>query len=572
MKKIKKWAALVPACLFLLSVSSCSLAKGTYVGQVEQTLGVSLEEGKNQGQFVYQISTQNSQQIFSKLNITINESRISYLFGKYNVKFIASISKTEDFANAISVEEVISVGVKTSSVMLSFTEKEEELEALSANNLYVKIEIVSDENDTTFEDSWVVLGKITISGGEKLKGTSNEEESAYLTVDFASENAIENALAFENVEISEGKLVASRLGQLAYIDYELNTKNEGNSFESLVLNISDSLIKSTTQEVEDDTESKTTVEAAKTYVNAYVSTDASLFNNIAGKIESTVEGVTEGTIDLSAAVSNIVSSKIFVRVELTKDNQYEIENPNDYLKVGKISFEGDESKKVSSYLSKKLYEEIDSASSVTNISKYYENKTRQDIVLKDGNKAQILTHTLNDDGAIIDTKESNLGNWEEKGIKYNSDVVAGLNENQLAFVEADNQFVLSDDVTHYKKGNVKLDTDLAKDGFEHTITVYVDKTSDNYYELVFDVEGWKELNTTTDLDGTVSGPNNTELTSIIKACKAKAGEISDRVFENYDMVGGGNVIMVNVEGQRELYIHTEKLIQRVSDLKTFKRK
>ena len=563
MKKTKKWLSLIPSCLLLFAVTSCVLAQGTYNGEKTKTAGAAVAAGQHKGELVYEISTQSSSAIFSKLDVSISQSRISYKYGKQNVKFVASLSKTSDFAEAVSVESTIEVGQSLTALQLSFNQKEEELEKLNTGKLFLKIEVVADESDETFDSSWVVLGNIRISGGEKIKGGSESEENVYLEQDFSVNEDLENVYEKENVEVLNGKLVPSRLGQLSYVIYELNTNDETNSFEKLELRMENGILKSKTGEkldeegnpVVDDEGNAELEEKGQTRILASVSSDPTYFSNSAGKLVSTPEGITSGTIDLSGSVVSITTPKIYVKVEFEKDS-FEVDNPFDYLNVGKLYFVGEESKKVESYFTHDLSEGLSKAHSSKNMIEYVEKESQEQLVLKGKNKCDYITYIYNDDGTV-ETKKANVCYWTEKGIKYDRNYVSGLTEDQLTRAVQDLKLTASLDATKAYTGSAVIKYNF--DGKEQsaTIPVFVRKVADAYYELVFDLEkyvGDKDL-----------------VLELDSATRKKAYEYSSKVFNDFVVSGGGNVVYVETDGVRELYVHTGKALQRVSDLKTLRR-
>ena len=135
MKKTKRWLSFIPSTLLLFAVTSCVLAQGTYTGLKQQTNGVSLAAGQNNGEFVYEINTQNSAQIFSKLSFTFTNSRIEYRYGKYNLKLVASVSKNADFSESVSVEKTVAIGPASATYQITFDEKADQLANLGVANL-----------------------------------------------------------------------------------------------------------------------------------------------------------------------------------------------------------------------------------------------------------------------------------------------------------------------------------------------------------------------------------------------------------------------------------------------------
>jgi len=90
------------------------------------------------------------------------------------------------------------------------------------------------------------------------------------------------------------------------------------------------------------------------------------------------------------------------------------------------------------------------------------------------------------------------------------------------------------------------------------INVFIHEVASNYYELVYDL---------------VSTFNGNEVNTNIKKAATNDGKrFSKNVFEDYVMVGGGNVIEIIYDGRRELLIHNGKTMQRVTDNETFKMK
>ena len=78
MKKTKKWLSLIPSCLLLFAVTSCVLAQGTYNGEKTKTAGAAVAAGQHKGELVYEISTQSSSAIFSKIDVSISQHAIGH--------------------------------------------------------------------------------------------------------------------------------------------------------------------------------------------------------------------------------------------------------------------------------------------------------------------------------------------------------------------------------------------------------------------------------------------------------------------------------------------------------------
>ncbi len=560
MKKSKKWLSLISTGMFLFTLSGCVLARGTYTGEKKQVNGFSIKAGQHSGDFIYEINTEDSSQIFSRLNISITKSRIIYKYGKYNIKILAIVSNNKDFSNGISISNNIEAGKsELNSLQLSFSEKTKELEALNANRLYVKIAIVSDENDSNFDPSWVVLGNIKISGGEKLKGENEAEEKVYLSYNFGDINDFDSTIEEkENVIVSNNKLIPEVLGQSSHVIYKIETDKKTNSFETLKIKIENSMLKSKTGEKIgddglpelDEDENKIIEEKGKTMITAYVSSDKSYFIGDGVSLLSSIEGVTDGVIDLSASVSNITSSTVYVKIEMKKDEGIEFDNPFDYLNVGKISFVGEESKKNDSYLDKDLSNESQEFITSNNISAYVEKVEQEQLKLNKKGKCEYLRYVYNDDGTY-EIKKSNVCTWKEKGVTYNRSIIAGLTDNQLknAVSELSLRKSAEEDIEY--EGMINLDS-------YSKVPVFVKQVADEYYELVFDLDTYTEGESFAKDD----------LTNL---AKKKAYEFSNKVFTDYSAEGEGNVIHVVADGTRELYVHTGNLLLRDSDLERLKR-
>ena len=143
MKKTKKGLFFIPTCLLTLSLVSCVLAQGTYTGEKIKVDGVTLEKGQNHGEVVYKLQTENAEQVFSKIDVSITQGRFVYKYGKGSLRIVASLSKTEDFAEKISVEHKVNE-ISSSAIQISFAEEEGEIDKLNANSLFLKIEIITD--------------------------------------------------------------------------------------------------------------------------------------------------------------------------------------------------------------------------------------------------------------------------------------------------------------------------------------------------------------------------------------------------------------------------------------------
>ncbi len=547
MNKTKNWKFIIPSCLLMVSLVSCAFAKGDYTSDKTQTEGISLSAEQKTGSFVYRIKTTKANQTFSKLNISFNDSRITNLYGEKEIKVRVSICKTADFAEAdtIFVEEKVPVTSSVSSLQFSFDSKGEQLKQLKATELYVKTEIIVDEASDTFNQSWIVLGSMRIFGGEQLD-TGEEESASYLDVDF-SKDGLSTALEHYAVKVGEDNhLVPETMGVAGYLSYKISPKDNTNTFQSMQLKISDSILKNYAY-TEKDEEGKDVEMFRETGINVYVSTTEGAYpTKPSASFKSTNEGLTEAVIDLTSAVERISVPDVYVRVELITDEN--IPSDQTCLALGKLAFVGEESQKVDSYLSKDFKEGIADAVAATNFTEYKEKAVQTRIVLKGDDKCEYYTIEYDAEGNPVE-KKSTVCTWTEKGIKYNNNWVVGLTEEQLQRV-----------LTAYE---ITLDSQKSYTGTKQflnkNVKVVISEVFSGYYEMVYDVsetfgEGQKD-------DGG----------KLSQALKNEAIRFSDKVFQDFNMQGGGNVVYVNHDGQREIFVHEGKTIIRVSDNKILRK-
>ncbi len=542
MNRNKNWQFFIPSCLLLLSMTSCALAKGDYSSDKTQAEGISLSANQKTGSFIYKIKTNKANQNFSKLSISFNNSRITNPYGDKDIKIKISVSKTAEFLSegTVSIEENIPVTTTASNWQFSFDSKGDELKALKANELYVKTEIILDEDEDVFDPSWIVLGNMRIFGGEQLDN-GEDESSSYLEVDFQREG-YEKSLDYYGVKLTDNhQLVPEAMGVAGYISYKVTPQESTNTFQSMKIQITDSILKSYSY-TEKDEEGQDVEREIETGLNVYVSTtDGAYPTNPSAMFRSTKEGLSEAVIDITSAVERISVPDVYVRIEFVSDG--EIPTDDTYLALGKMTFIGEESQKVDSYLTKDFKEGIEDAISTQNFVHYKEKAQQLRIVLKGNDECEYSLVEYDDDGTPVERK-STVCTWTEKGIAYNSNWVAGLTEAQLTRVLNAYGISLNNEKSYT---GTKIFNKLP-------VKVNIQETFNGYYELIYDVtetfgEGEKD-------DGTLS-----------RALKSEAYRFSSNVFQDFTMQGGGNVVYVNHDGQREVYVHEGKTLIRVTDNK-----
>lgn len=543
MKNSKRWIAVLPATLLIVAMSSCALAKGTYYSEKKVANGIALQEGVSTGYFIYKLNTNKQDRFFNRISITFTNSRISYPFGQYPIHLKATLSPNSSFdGEVISIEEEIAVSYSNPSLTLNFANQSDQIKALKANELYLKIEAISNEQDNTFDPSWLVLGDMNVSGGEQLNNGEEDKEISYLLIDYKTD-AYQDALEHIGVKTTETGVSPISFLDSSYLTYKVSPKDEENTIQSLNLHISDSVLKSYEKETE---EGKETIQ---TKLEVYVATSLDNFSAQPSLTYTpTTRGETETNLDLTSAVEKITYPDLYIRLRFTADA--DIENPEEYLSLGKIEFTGEEGNKVDSYLQKDLKEGIQDAFASNGFALYQENGKQYRLVLKDKGKCEYTTLVYDENGNAQEQK-STVCTWTEKGITYSNNLVAGLDENGLRNVRATYGANIYEGDEHLYEGKTVIN--------RKNVYIYIDEVYDGYYEMIYD--------TTEAMEDGASSDANFE-----KSLKNEALRFSGTIFYDFQMTGGGNVVFVNYDGHREIYVHEGKTLTRVSDQENFKRK
>ncbi len=547
MYKRKKWKFLISSLLVLLTLSSCEFAKGDYQTGKTKTEGTALVNKEKSGYVVYKIKTEKENQSFSQLSVAFSNSRFYNYYGKNVINVKLSISQNQDFTGEVlETSQDIQVGKKHNNLQFDFNNHSTALKAMKAKELYLKVSIDFGATNQVFERSWVVLGTMKVYGAEVRDGSeSTETTNSYLAVDFTSDG-LGSSIEHQGLYISENnKLRPSYMGEGGYICYSLATHDASNSFESLTLNVTESILKSYKTTVEDE-EGKETEELLNTGLNIYVSGTKGVYpTNPSVSYSSEQDEKNEFTIDLTKAVQIISNPQIYVKIELfgTED----IPNDGTYLEIGKISFVGEESYREDSYLEKSFKEGVSDAVIVHNMAIYNENEAQNRIVLKSKGVCDYYDIEYTPEGEKIE-KKSTVCSWQEKGIKYSASVIrGGLTEKQLSIVLTDYGASL-DSNGHYE------DTKFI--GSRDT-KITIDKVYDDYWELTYDFSG--------SLDQGKTDENQLQLLQ---------EEIKKYTFDQskyYEANGKGNVVLVEHDGRKEVYIHEGTALNRVTDSKKFSR-
>lgn len=541
MKKMKKWSAVIPVGLLLIAMSSCALAKGTYYSERKKVEGISLVENQKQAHFVYKLKTQKDSQIFNRINVSISNSKLTYEFGEYAVTIRVSLSKTTDFSeNQIMLEQMITSEKQLSNLNFDFSNQTDKIIELKTNTLYMKVEIIADDRDEDFQSSWIVLGNINVSGGEKLEGEGSGIDT-YFQYDFKTATSLEGLVENEGLLVQDTGITSRNFLQDAYFTIQLKPNDETNRFQALKLKMTNSLMKSYVKEDES---------IIHTEVQTFVATSVDNFPTSPSVTISSDDSneITEFEVDLTSAVEKITAPELYVRVKLVATE--DIVEPAEYLRIGNLVVEGQEGQRVDSYLQKNFKESnLSDAEEVSGFVSYKENEKQNKIILKEKGNCQFVTIEYDENGQPHETL-SNVCVWREKGISYNNNIVAGLDEKGLQKVIKTYGTSLKDDTEHLYFGQIILNS--------KKIEVYIEQMAENYYELHYDL--------VSTFDGEEVDSNTKKLAT------SDARRFSKNVFEDYVMRGGGNVVEVIHDGYREIYVHDGKVIQRVSDNEIFRRK
>lgn len=538
----RKKRTLLPIAILLLSLSSCALAKGTYYSEKKMISGIAIEDKEKSAYLIYQIKTKNEKQIFNQINVSFTNSRISYAFGESFLVIKVSLSKNLLFSrDVVSMEQKITPEKSYTNLSFDFEDQTNDILALKAHQLYIKVEINVDANDETFDSSWFVLGEMNISGGEKLE-TEEIETNTYFQYDFKNAT-LEGLIENDGLVVSSSGIASGNFLGEAYFVIKVQPKETMNQLQTLKLIMPDSKMKSYVKE--DGTIIHTSIEV-------YVATSLDSFldqPSVTLKSGEDEKEIQDLEMNLTSTIEKITSSEIWIKVNLKAEE--DLFNPEEYLTIGEILVEGQEGQRVDSYLKKNFKEEnVEDAIEVNGFSFFKEREKQNKIILKDKGICNYELIKFDGNGEIINQTPASVCTWKEKGLKYNNNIVVGIDEEALQKVLKSYNTLIKDENNSYYSGQIALQG--------QSIHVFIHEVANNYYELVYDlVSTFKE---------------NEVNTNIKKAATNDGRRFSKNVFEDYVMVGGGNVIELIHDGRRELLIHDGKTLQRVADNETFKMK
>lgn len=538
----RKRHKLLPIAVLLLALSSCALAKGTYYSEKKMINGIAIEDKEKSAYFIYPIKTKNEKQIFNQINVSFTNSRISYAFGESSLVMKVSLSKDLLFSNdVVSMEQKITPEKSYTNLSFDFEDQTNDILMLKAHQLYIKVEINVDANDETFDSSWFVLGEMNISGGEKLE-TEEIETNTYFQYDFKNAT-LEGLIENDGLVVSSSGIASENFLGEAYFVIKVQPKETMNQLQTLKLIMPDSKMKSYVKE--DGTIIHTSIEV-------YVATSLDSFleqPSITLKSGEDEKDIQDLEMNLTSTIEKITSSEIWIKVNLKAEE--DLFNPEEYLIIGEILVEGQEGQRVDSYLKKNFKEEnVEDAIEINGFSFFKEREKQNKIILKDKGICNYELIEFDENGEVINQTQASVCTWKEKGLKYNNNIVVGMDEEALQKVLKTYKTITKDGNSTSYSGQITLQNQL--------INVFIHEVASNYYELVYDL---------------VSTFNGNEVnTSIKKAATNDGKRFSKNVFEDYVMVGGGNVIEIIYDGRRELLIHNGKTMQRVTDNETFKMK
>lgn len=538
----RKRHKLLPIAVLLLALSSCVLAKGTYYSEKKMINGIAIEDKEKSAYFIYPIKTKNEKQIFNQINVSFANSRISYAFGESSLVMKVSLSKDLLFSNdVVSMEQKITPEKSYTNLSFDFEDQTNDILMLKAHQLYIKVEINVDANDETFDSSWFVLGEMNISGGEKLE-TEEIETNTYFQYDFKNAT-LEGLIENDGLVVSSSGIASENFLGEAYFVIKVQPKETMNQLQTLKLIMPDSKMKSYVKE--DGTIIHTSIEV-------YVATSLDSFleqPSITLKSGEDEKDIQDLEMNLTSTIEKITSSEIWIKVNLKAEE--DLFNPEEYLTIGEILVEGQEGQRIDSYLKKNFKEEnVEDAIEINGFSFFKEREKQNKIILKDKGICNYELIEFDENGEVINQTQASVCTWKEKGLKYNNNIVVGMDEEALQKVLKTYKTIAKDGNSASYSGQINLQNQL--------INVFIHEVASNYYELVYDL---------------VSTFNGNEVNTNIKKAATNDGKrFSKNVFEDYVMVGGGNVIEIIYDGRRELLIHNGKTMQRVTDNETFKMK
>lgn len=538
----RKRHKLLPIAVLLLALSSCALAKGTYYSEKKMINGIAIEDKEKSAYFIYPIKTKNEKQIFNQINVSFANSRISYAFGESSLVMKVSLSKDLLFSNeVVSMEQKITPEKSYTNLSFDFEDQTNDILMLKAHQLYIKVEINVDANDETFDSSWFVLGEMNISGEEKLE-TEEIETNTYFQYDFKNAT-LEGLIENDGLVVSSSGIASENFLGEAYFVIKVQPKETMNQLQTLKLIMLDSKMKSYVKE--DGTIIHTSIEV-------YVATSLDSFleqPSITLKSGEDEKDIQDLEMNLTSTIEKITSSEIWIKVNLKAEE--DLFNPEEYLTIGEILVEGQEGQRIDSYLKKNFKEEnVEDAIEINGFSFFKEREKQNKIILKDKGICNYELIEFDENGEVINQTQASVCTWKEKGLKYNNNIVVGMDEEALQKVLKTYKTIAKYGNSASYSGQITLQNQL--------INVFIHEVASNYYELVYDL---------------VSTFNGNEVNTNIKKAATNDGKrFSKNVFEDYVMVGGGNVIEIIYDGRRELLIHNGKTMQRVTDNEMFKMK
>ncbi len=337
MKKHKNWLKVIPASAVLFTLTSCFLAKGTYINRAERLEGLGLSS-KNDGYFTCSIETSASGQVFSALAISFMNSSVKYAYGTKTANIIATVSASEDFSNSIEGKYPLASGVNTSYLTIDFDQNE--VLSLKANKLFIKVTVDLEEDDAAFDPSWVVLKNMEVYGNECSIAEAENRIAKSEEINFQT-SGLSSLETSQNLEAVEKGLVLSQTAASGKFVYKIEGKSGStSSFDSLSLNLKGTL-KDYTEAIGEEGTSQT--KTVKSSYNIYVSSSTQFNEEPIQTIRSTKEGVEDASIDLTEYALRAATSTIYVQVEMLTDEM--IPSSGDYVSLASMKITYAETKK-----------------------------------------------------------------------------------------------------------------------------------------------------------------------------------------------------------------------------------
>lgn len=337
MKKHKNWLKVLPASAVLFTLTSCFLAKGTYINRAERLEGLGLSS-RSDGYFTYSIETSASGQVFSALAISFTKSSVKYAYGTKTAKIVAMVSASADFSESIKGEYPLSSGVNTTYLTIDFDQ--DEVLALKANKLYVKVSIDLEEDDEAFDPSWVVLKNMEVYGNECSLAEAENRIAKSEEVDFST-TGLSSLQSSQNLASSEKGLVLSATTSSGKLVYKIEGKAGSTSaFDSLSLHLKGTL-KDYIEKIGEEGTSET--KTIKSNYKIYLSETTQFSEEPIQTIRSTKDGVEETSIDLTDFVSRAATATIYLQIEM--ESEEVIPSSEDYLSLATMKLTYAETRK-----------------------------------------------------------------------------------------------------------------------------------------------------------------------------------------------------------------------------------